>query len=96
MKEAWESIPSEIIKQSFIVCGISVKTDGTEDTEIHCMKANEVAFGARDGVKKGMEALLQPQPVGDEEGDPFADLDCEEEEDESELENNEVVLDDDN
>ncbi len=87
MKDAWTSVTSEIVT----VCGISVKTDGTEDTEIHCMKENEVAFDAREGIKKGTEALLQPQIVdNDEEGDPFADL----EEDDTELENNEVVLDD--
>ena len=79
------------LRKSFVIFGISVKTDGTEDTEVHCMKEIEVAFGARDSVKKGSEALLQPKPVGDEEGDPFADLDFEEK-DESELE---IVLDDD-
>lgn len=94
VKDAWESVTCEIVTRSFIACGISVKTDGTDDTEIHCMKKDEVAFGAREGIKKGTEALLQPQLIDNEEGDPFADLAFEDDEDENELENNEVVLDD--
>ena len=74
VKEAWDTISSEIFKK---ICGISVKTDGTEDTENRCMKETEVAFGARDSVNKGTKALLKPQPIGDDEVDPFADMDFE-------------------
>ena len=31
MKEAWESIPEELVAKSFLKCGISNAMDGTED-----------------------------------------------------------------
>jgi len=37
MKKAWESIATEVIINSFKVCGIPVETDGTEDTLVHCI-----------------------------------------------------------
>ncbi len=96
VKEAWDSVSSDIIKKSFRACGISVSTDGTEDGEVHCMKEAEVAFPAREIVKEATAALLQPQQQDqdeDTEDDPFAGL-SDEEEDEDELECNEVVLED--
>jgi hypothetical protein len=38
--EAWASIPKELIKKSFKVCGITNALDGSEDSEIHCFKEN--------------------------------------------------------
>ena len=38
VKEAWNSVTTEVVIKSFRVCGISVKTDGSEDGEIHCIK----------------------------------------------------------
>lgn len=35
VKESWESIPSDMIKKSFLKCGISNKLDGTEDDFIY-------------------------------------------------------------
>ena len=35
VKEAWESIPSDIVKNSFLKCGISNALDGTEDDAIY-------------------------------------------------------------
>lgn len=98
VKESWNSISTEIIKKSFRSCGISVSIDGSEDTEIHCMKENEVAFSAREVIHEATSALFQPQQhEGGAEDDPFADLSNEEEEveeDQDELECNEVVLED--
>lgn len=31
VKEAWDSIPTEMIKKSFLKCGIANAMDGTED-----------------------------------------------------------------
>lgn len=93
VKEAcMDTISSDIIKKWFRSCGISLNIDGTEESEVHCMKENEVAFPAREVIKKATAALLQAQ-VEDEESDPFADL-YDEEDEEDELDNNEVVLDD--
>ena len=33
-KTAWEKVEPSLIRKSFKCCGISVKTDGTEDDEI--------------------------------------------------------------
>lgn len=97
VKESWDSVSSDIVKKSFRSCGISVSIDGTEDSEIHCMKENEVAFPARALIKEATDALLKPQQQEEgaedaEDDDPFAGM--EEEEDEDELECNEVVLED--
>ena len=35
VKDAWDLIPSEMIKKSFIKCGISNAMDGTEDDAIY-------------------------------------------------------------
>ena len=34
VKTAWEKVEPSLIRKSFKCCGISVKTDGTEDDEI--------------------------------------------------------------
>ncbi|KAF7637694.1 hypothetical protein Mgra_00001994 [Meloidogyne graminicola] len=36
--DAWDSIPTEDIKRSFKVCGITNEIDGSEDELIHCFK----------------------------------------------------------
>ena len=97
VKEAWDSLFSEVVKRSFISCGISVNVDGSEDLEIHSLKENRVAASARADLQRATTSLLAPQLVADGDGDidydPFADLDNDEDNDE--LDNNEVVLEDD-
>ena len=36
--EAWSAISTEVIKHSFIACGITTASDGTEDDRIHAFK----------------------------------------------------------
>ena len=92
MKNSWDSVSSEVVKKSFIACGISVSTDGT-DGEIHCLKENGIAAAARPAIEIATAVLLAPRVDGDDsDSDPFADLD--ESEDEDELACNEVVIED--
>jgi hypothetical protein len=46
VKEAWDSVTTEVVIKSFRVCGISVKTDDSEDGEIHCIKEGQLAAEA--------------------------------------------------
>ena len=36
--DAWESLSKELIMGSFISCGVTNATDGSEDDFIHCFK----------------------------------------------------------
>lgn len=38
--EAWESLSTNTVKESFSTCGIGIKDDGSEDDKIHCFKAH--------------------------------------------------------
>ena len=71
--------------KSFRVCGITVNPDGSEDSEISCLKENGVAYDARCKIELETAVFEQGEQV--ESGDPFAD-----EEDEDELEENEIVV----
>ena len=71
--------------KSFRVCGITVNPDGSEDSEISCLKENGVAYEARCKIELETAVFEQGEQV--ESGDPFAD-----EEDEDELEENEIVV----
>lgn len=83
VKDAWQSVTTDVVMKSFAVCGISSSIDGSQDSEISCIKAAET-------IAKTQELALANQ----EEEDPFADLDGdgETEEDEDELERNETVV----
>jgi hypothetical protein len=43
-RQAWDSVPADVITHSFKVCGISLKLDGSEDSEIHVLKQDGVAY----------------------------------------------------
>ena len=51
-KELWDYLSSELVKKSFVSCGISVSVDGSEDHEIHCPKENGVAAGAKPDIEQ--------------------------------------------
>ena len=36
----------DVIKKSFVACGISSSLDGSQDTEISCIKVGEIAAEA--------------------------------------------------
>lgn len=38
---AWESLSVELIKHSFVCCGISSSVDGSDDSQITCLQREE-------------------------------------------------------
>ena len=58
VKKAWESVSQDIVIKSFRCCGISVKVDGTEDKEIHCIKDGGIAAEAFAEISQHTAALL--------------------------------------
>jgi hypothetical protein len=87
IKEAWNSIPEEMIKNSFCSCAITTNIDGSDDHKIHCFKAGQPC-------EEGKIALLQQmEQLKDElldNTDPFAS-----DEDEEETLENEACIDSD-
>ncbi|KAJ8283220.1 hypothetical protein COCON_G00020700 [Conger conger] len=82
---AWEKLDKEMIRKSFKVCGLSLKTDGSEDDLILCFREGQACAAGR-------EALAQLRQRGQENHTQ----DAQDEADEEQLLNNElVVLDDD-
>ena len=43
VKKAWMSVTPEGIKKSFLACGISVNTNGSQDSEVSCLKEGGIA-----------------------------------------------------
>ena len=52
VKEAWQSVTTDVIKKSFLVCGISASTDGSQDSEISCFKDGGIAAEAARTIAK--------------------------------------------
>ena len=86
VKTAWDAVGVDVIKKSFIVSGIALHPDGSEDNNIRCIQTDGVAAQAKEEITRQTALLTQDE----DENDPF--LDCE---DDEELENNETVIDDD-
>ena len=73
------------------MCGISACVNGTEDASIHCLKSGGVASEVLPTITENTATLLsETQRQGDDDRDPFADLD----EEEKELETNELLVED--
>lgn len=93
VKQAWESVTPDVVRKSFKACGISVAVDGSEDSDIHCLKDGEIAAVARPVIAEKAAALLAPMDVDEEctTENPFADII---DDDEEELDANEVLIED--
>ena len=50
VKEAWKSVTTDVIVKSFHTCGIIVNVNGSEDNEIHCLKAGKAANAATNPI----------------------------------------------
>ena len=93
MKDTWDCVSTEVVKKSFIACSISVSTDGTKDSEIHCLKENGIAAPTWPAFKQVITALLALCADKDEcDSNPFADLDGKENDDD--LACNEIAVED--
>ena len=89
---AWKSVTTDVIVKSFRTCGITVNVDGSEDNEIHCLKAGEAAHAAASLISDATSKMLDlAGEVESDDEDLFADIDSE---DDEELENNEILVDD--
>ena len=73
-KTDWAIVNSQTIISSFKNCVISVHTDGTQDTQIHYMKARQMAVNAQETVSFETAKLVAEVDRGsiDLDGDPFA------------------------
>ena len=76
----------EVIVNSIKVCSISVETDSSEDSLIHCIKPGGVAADATAEISAETAVLLQDVNEDDLDTDPFAS--------DEEFEDNETVVDD--
>ena len=86
VKKARKTVTTEVIVNSFKVCGISSNTDGSEDGSIHCLKPGQVAHSASDAIATETIRLNSTTPSCSVESDPFDEVDAEMEEDESVIE----------
>ena len=59
VKLAWDAVTEYVVKNSFRVCGITVKSDGSEDKEISCIKENGVASDAKTIIEQKTARLVQ-------------------------------------
>ena len=79
VKLAWDAVSEE---RSFRVCGITVNPDGSEDSEVSCLKEGGVAHEACQEIEQRTATLEQGEL--EDSDDPFAGEDEEElEEDDS-------------
>ncbi|XP_044043446.1 uncharacterized protein LOC122871912 [Siniperca chuatsi] len=83
---AWDKLDQDMIRESFKVCGLSVKSDGSEDDLILCFREGQPCAAGREALARRRQQSRENRCEAAQE---------EEEEDEEELFNNElVVLDD--
>ena len=88
VKEAWKSVSIDVIKKSFVACGISSSLDGSQDTEISWIKVGGIAAEAAATISAQTQELLASSDEEQYEDDPFSNC----EQDEDELEENETVV----
>ena len=88
VKISWDLVPVGIVKESFISCGISAATDGSDDHKIHCYKPGQPCEKGRCVLAERMKEF-NPSCLDDND-DPFSS-----DEDPEETEMNEVCIDED-
>ncbi len=69
VKDCWDAISTETIKNSFLSCAITASTDGSDDDLIHCFK--EVQPCA-EGRRLLLEEMQKLEGDDDNLSDPFA------------------------
>ena len=87
VRRAWKFESEEVVCKSFKVCGISVKSDGSEEKEIHCIKSGSVTEDALLEIARQTTALSASTTADD--SNPFADM-----KDEEQLETNDLIIED--
>ena len=61
MKAAWDQIPTELIKKSFFVCGISNALDNFEDERINVLKPDGILQSSREDVLNKLKKVTEAQ-----------------------------------
>ena len=87
MKNSWDSIPSDTVKNSFKSYAMTTALDGSKDSAIHSFKEGQPCGRGKDVLAERMEKLDLPMEADSDPCDPFASDD-----DEEEMENNEVCI----
>uniref|UniRef100_A0A1X7V213 DDE-1 domain-containing protein n=1 Tax=Amphimedon queenslandica TaxID=400682 RepID=A0A1X7V213_AMPQE len=70
VKSAWDAVPIETVKKSFLSCAINMPLDRKEDDKVHCFKPSQPCHGGRDKLQKEIDCFLNYN--GETEEDPFA------------------------
>ena len=60
VKNSWDSIPSDTVKNSFKSCAITTALDGSEDSSIHCFKEGQPCGREKDVLAERMANLDLP------------------------------------
>ncbi len=89
VKQAWDAVPAETVKRSFVTCAITTHLDGRDDDSIHCFKPGQPCHEGRSKLEQEM-TLFRLSSNPSSQPDPFAS-----DEDDDEMENNEMLVDDD-
>ena len=88
VKSSWQSVSTDMIKNSFKSRAITTAIDGSEDSEIHCFWPQQPCAEGSSLFQQETTKLSQAQSVIS--GDPFGN-----DEDEEETYANEVIVDSD-
>ena len=78
IKEAWNSIPEETIKNSFRTCAITSNTDRSDNDHIHCFKAGQPCEARRSELLTAMEEMIAERNQEVDEDPLASDVDEEE------------------
>ena len=77
VKRAWEAVPVDTLKKSFLTCMITLPIDGSKDNQIHCFKSGQPCAVGLPLLQAEMAKLMSDSITDDT--DPFAsDSDAEE------------------
>ena len=74
--DAWSLITPDMIKKSFVSCGITAALDGSEDASIVCLRSDEMADAAKSLTNK-TSALLIDGAAQLDSHQLHVDVDCE-------------------
>ena len=90
VKSSWQSVSTDMIKNSFKSCAITTPIDGSEDSEFHCFRPQQPCAEGLSLLQQETAKLSQAQSVIS--GDPFGN---DEDEEETCANEDEVIVDSD-
>ena len=72
--ETWDELSPEMIRKSFKVCALNLKTDGSEYEEIHCFKEKQPCHAGKNILSILVEKDENPFVIGQEDIDMEAPI----------------------